>query len=75
MKVQAHSSLETSLEYNQVETNTIWSQLENNQNWQVLDKPQVGIKENNVISTNPFVFLVMHFAYYPVRIIKPFYYL
>ena len=30
-----------------------------------------GIKENNVISTNPFVLLLMHFAYYPVRIFKP----
>ena len=32
-----------------------------------------GIKENNVISTNPFVLLVTRFAYYPVRIIKPLY--
>ena len=30
-----------------------------------------GIKENNVISTNPFVLLLMHFAYDPVRIFKP----
>ena len=34
----------------------------------------IGIKENNVISTNPFVLLATRFAYYPVRIIKPFYY-
>ena len=31
----------------------------------------VGIKENNVISTNPFVLLVLRFTYYPVPIIKP----
>ena len=32
-----------------------------------------GVKENNVISTNPFVLLATRFAYYPVRIIKPLY--
>ena len=31
----------------------------------------VGIKENNVILTNPFVLLVLRFTYYPVPIIKP----
>ena len=32
-----------------------------------------GVKENNVILTNPFVLLATRFAYYPVRIIKPLY--
>ena len=27
-----------------------------------------GVKENNVMSTNPFVLLATHFAYYPLRI-------
>ena len=35
----------------------------------------LGIKENNVISTNPFVLLTMCFTCYPVRIIKLFHYL
>ena len=35
----------------------------------------IEIKQNNVISTNPFDLLAARFAYYPVRIIKPFYYL
>ena len=33
----------------------------------------IGIKENNVISTNPFVLLVTRFAYCSVHIVKPFY--
>ena len=32
-----------------------------------------GIKENNVISTNPFVLLATRFVYYHVRILKPLY--
>ena len=32
-----------------------------------------GIKENNVMSTNPFVLLVTRIAYYHVRILKPLY--
>ena len=35
----------------------------------------IEIKQSNVISTNPFDLLAARFAYYPVRIIKPFYYL
>ena len=33
------------------------------------------IKENNVTSTNPFLLLATHFAYYPVRIILQFNYM
>ena len=32
-----------------------------------------GIKESNVISTNPFVLLATRFVYYHVRILKPLY--
>ena len=32
-----------------------------------------GVKEKNVILTNPFVLLATRFAYYPARIIKPLY--
>ena len=33
----------------------------------------LGIKENNVMLTNPFVLLAIGVAYYPVRIIKSLY--
>ena len=36
---------------------------------------KIILEENNVISTNPFVLLATRFAYYSVRIIKPFYFL
>ena len=33
----------------------------------------IGVKENNVVSTNPFVLLVTLFTYHPARVIKPLY--
>ena len=32
-----------------------------------------GVRENNFISTNPFVLSATRISYYPVRIIKPLY--
>ena len=41
--------------------------------WITLQK-LIGIKKNNVTSTNPFVLLAMNFACYSAHIIKSFYY-
>ena len=35
---------------------------------------KIILEENNVIPANPFVLLATRFAYYSVRIIKPFYF-